>query len=179
MATATRTRGPALISRNSADAGKDNRVVYFAHCDGTLMLAPDTRVSQKQCGLDPAKWRRCEAVGAKEIEQVSVILARQEYKRKRELKVRQSMQELEYIKQARINAKLRVAMNYSANDVKASALQERRWKAREDAALAVIASECDPTKGFDPTKRSVFLEMEVRPQSTSPLAHVGQKRTGI
>jgi len=143
------------------------------------MLAPDTRVSPKQCGLDPAKWRRCEAIGAKEIEKVSVILARQEFNRKRELKVRQSMQELEYIRNARINAKLRAAMNYSKNDVAASKLQERRWQAREDHALAIIASELDPTKGFDPTKRSVMLEMEVRPASTSPLAHVGQKKVGI
>jgi len=143
------------------------------------MLAPDTRVGPKQCGLDPNRWRRCEAIGAKEIEQVSVILARQEFNRKRELKVRQSMQELDYIKKARINAKLRAAMNYSKNDVAASKLQERRWQAREDHALAVIASELDPTHGFDPTKRTTYLEIEVRPQSTSPLAHVGQKPTGI
>jgi len=167
------------LAPNSATAQRDNVMVYFARCDGKIMLAPDTRVSPKQCGLDPNKWRRCEAVGAKEIEQVSVILARQEYENKRQLKVRQSMQELEYIKTARINAKLRAAMNYSKNDVAASKLQERRWQVREDAALAIIASELDPTKGFDPTKRSVYLEIEVRSASTSPLAHVGRKKVGI
>ena len=172
-------KAPAVLSRNSASTVPDNRVVYFACCDGTLMLAPDTRLSPQQCGLPPTMWRRCEAVGAKEIEAVSVILARQEFEHRRKLKVQQALKELDFLKQARIGAKLRASMNYSKNDVAANQIQERQWQLREDRALAVIASELDPTHCFDPTTREAMLQMERTEQSRSPLAHVNQKPVGV
>ena len=39
--------------------------------------------------------------------------------------------------------------------------------------MRLVASE------FDPGTRTTALEMEVRPQSTSVLAHVGEKRQGV
>ncbi len=172
-------RAPGVLSRNSASAVPDNRVAYFACCDGTLMLAPDTRLSPAQCGLPPQLCRRCEAVGAKEIEAVSVILARQEFEHRRKLKVQQAMKEIEFIKQSRIGAKLRASMNYSKNDVAANQIQERQWAMREERALAVIASELDPTHTFDPTNREVMLQMESTEQSRSRLAHVNRKPVGV
>ena len=53
----------------------DAVVVYFAHQSGRLVLAPDTRMKPEQCGMDPRHWRRCEAVGAREIEKISLILS--------------------------------------------------------------------------------------------------------
>jgi hypothetical protein len=52
-------------------------VAYFVSIKGEKMLAPDTRVSVIDCGLHPLQWRREEAVGAKEIERLSVDLSRQ------------------------------------------------------------------------------------------------------
>lgn len=169
----------AILSRNSATTAPDNKLAYFACSDGTLMLAPDTRVSPQQCGLDPRKWRRVEANGAREMEQVSVILARQEFEKKRKMKVERALRELEFLRQSRAGARLRASMNYSANDVKANLLQERRWAAREDYYLNIIASEVDPSHRFDPTKRTTMLEVEMAPKSTSQLANVGNKPTGI
>jgi hypothetical protein len=169
----------AILSRNSATTERDNVLAYFACSDGTLMLAPDTRVSLQQCGLDPKRWRKCEAVGAKEMEQVSVILARQEFEKKRRMKVEKALRELEFLRQSRAGARLRASMNYSPNDVRANLLQERRWAAREDYYLNIIASEVDPSQAFDPTKRTTMLEVEMGPRSLSPLANVNQKPTGI
>jgi hypothetical protein len=169
----------AILSRNSATAAKDNVMSYFACADGTLMLAPDTRVSAQQCGLDSKRWRKCEAVGAKEMEQVSLILARQEFEKKRRMKVERALRELKFLRQSRAGARLRASMNYSANDVRANQLQERRWAAREDFYLNIIASEIDPSQGFDPGKRTTILECETAPRSLSPLANVNQKPTGI
>ena len=170
---------PGILSRNSATTQKDNTLAYFACADGTLMLAPDTRVSPQQCGLDPKRWRRCEAHGAREMEAVSVILARQEFEKKRRMKVEKAIRELDFLRQSRAGARLRAAMNYSPNDVRANNLQEMRWKAREDHYLAIIASELDPSQAFDPTKRTTMLEVERTAKSTSPLANVNQKPTGI
>ena len=169
----------AILSRNSATNERDNVLVYYACSDGTLMLAPDTRVSPSQCGLDPKRWRRCEANGAKEMEAVSVILARQEFEKKRRMKVGRALRELEFLRQSRVGARLRASMNYSANDVRANLLQERRWAAREDYYLNIIASEVDPSQAFDPTRRTTMLEVEMAPRSLSPLSHVNCKPTGI
>lgn len=168
-----------ILSRNSATTAKDNVMTYFACSDGTLMLAPDTRVSPQQCGLDPKLWRKCEAVGAREMEAVSVILARQEFEKKRKMKVGKALRELEFLRQSRAGARLRASMNYSPNDVRANNLQEQRWKIREDHYLNIIASEIDPSQGFDPAKRTTMLEVEMAPKSTSRLANVNQKPTGI
>jgi hypothetical protein len=169
----------AILSRNSATTQKDNVLAYFACADGTLMLAPDTRVSPAQCGLDPRKWRRVEAHGAHEMEQVSVILARQEFEKKRRMKVERALRELEFLRQSRAGARLRASMNYSANDVRANQLQERRWAIREDYYLNIIASEIDPSQGFDPASRTTMLACEAEEQSRGPLAHINQKPTGI
>ena len=169
----------AILSRNSATTETDAKLAYFACSDGTLMLAPDTRVSAQQCGLDPKRWRKCEASGAKEMEAVSVILARQEFEKKRRMKVERALRELEFLRQSRAGARLRASMNYSANDVRANKLQERRWAAREDYYLNIIASEVNPSHGFDPASRTTMLECETSARSLSPLAHVNQKPTGI
>ena len=168
-----------ILSRNSATTAPDNKMAYFACADGTLMLAPDTRVSAVQCGLDPKRWRKCEAVGAREMEAVSVILARQEFEKKRRMKVEKALRELEFLRQSRAGARLRASMNYSPNDVRANLLQERRWAAREDYYLNIIASEVDPSHGFDPASRTTMLEVEMAPKSLSALANVNQKPTGI
>ncbi len=170
---------PGILKSNSSTAARDNVVAYFSSVDGTLMLAPSTNISPQQCGLDPRRWRRFEAVGAREIERISVILARQEFEHKRKLKVNQAIRELEFLNQAEAGARIRRAMNYSKADVAANALQEKRWAARREAALSAIASEVNSSSGFDSQKRTVYLEMEVHEQSNSPLASVGRKKVGI
>jgi len=164
-----------IVKRNSASAVRDDIVVYWASPSGQLQIAPDSRITQEQLSRmrEYRHWRRCEAVGAREIEKISLIISRQMFERKKQQKVQQALREMDLVKQAQISAKLRAAVNFSKNDVELNKTLEKRWAAREAAALAVIASE------FAPDRRTTALEMELRPKSTSKLAHFAQKPEGI
>jgi len=152
---------------------KDSTVVYFAHCSGKLMMAPDTRVSPSQCGLGP-EWRRCEAVGAREIEKVSLILSRQLWEEKKKRDIQQFFREQECLKQAKVRCKLRIAQSFSPNDKSINRQMLAKLENHESKLISLAVSE------FDPTKRTSAMEMEVKPQSTAPTgANIDRKHGGI
>ncbi len=150
----------------------DKTFVYFAHQSGRLIPAPDTRMSVIQCGLDPNVWRRCEAVGAKEIEKVSIILSRQAWETKKERKISQILREMNFLKQRAVSARLRRAVNFSPKDVQVNARLEKKWDAKQDQMLRLICEE------FKPESRNTALEMEMRDAPINP-HHLGHKRTGV
>jgi hypothetical protein len=163
-----------ILSHNSATANKDNIVVYVCSPKGELELVPDGRLTQAQLNRIGYKgWRRCEAVGAREIEKVSLILSRQLFEKRKMMKVGQALREMEIVKQGQISARIRRAQNFSKADAELNAQLEKRWALREAAALSVIASE------FNPEKRTTALQMELRPRSTSKVANIGQKKEGL
>lgn len=164
-----------MIRSNSSSAVSDRTVVYWASPKGELMLAPDTRITEGQMSRFPEfkGWRRCEATGPKEIEKVALILARQEFERKKLMKVEQHLRENDWLKQLQVRCKLRRAQGYSQNDVKYNEKIMKRAEQSERRLLNAIASE------FDPNHRTTALDMEIRPQSTSKLASIGRKATGI
>jgi hypothetical protein len=166
---------PAILKRNSASPVKDNVVVYWASPKGELMLAPDTRITEAQLRRMPEykHWRRCEAVGAREIEKIGLKLSQQEFERRKRMDVERVLREMKFIQMKQVEAKLRKAQHYSANDAQINGDRVKFWQNREDRALSVIASQ------FDPTRRRAGLEMEFRAQSTSRSAHINQKPTGI
>lgn len=168
-------RAPGVIKRNSSSTTKDNVVTYWASPKGEIMLAPDSRITEAQLRRMPEfkHWRRCEAVGVREIEKISLILSRQLFEQKKKMKVEQHLREKFAIDQLMVRARLRMANPYSKNDVEANNLILKRAKRSEENLYRVIASE------FVPERRTTGLAMEVRAQSTSPLAHVGEKATGI
>ena len=122
--------------------------------------------------MDSRHWRRCEAVGAREIEKISLILSKQEWEAKKARKVSQVLREMDFLKQAQIGARLRKAVNFSPNDVLANERQERRWQQKQDKMLALLAQE------FDPGSRHMALEVELREAPINP-HHLGQKRQGV
>jgi hypothetical protein len=167
-------RGPRFISRNSASSARDNVVVYLVSPSGEIELAPDNRLTQTQLDkIGYKKWRRCEATGAREIEKISLILSRQMWEKKKQMKVQQHLREKAELDQLMIRCRLRLAQGYSKADVEANERILKRAKKNEDDLMRLICSE------FDPAARTTALDIEVRQRSTSPLAHVGQKREGI
>ena len=150
----------------------DSCFVYFAHASGRLVPAPDTRMKPEQCGFDPKQWRRCEAVGAKEIERVSIILSKQAWEEKKARHVKQVLREMDFLKQRAVSARLRRATNFTANDVRANETLERRWSQKQDKMLKLIASE------FKPEYRNTALEIELREAPVNP-HHLGKKREGV
>lgn len=168
-------RAPGVISRNSSSTVKDNIVVYWASPKGEIQIAPDSRISEAQLRMMPEyrHWRRCEAVGAREIEKISLILSRQAFEQKKRMKVEQHLREKFALDQLKVRCQLRLAQGYSREDVEANRKILATAKHSEDQLYRVIASE------FDPALRNTALAIEVKPQSTSPLAHVGQKPQGI
>jgi hypothetical protein len=168
-------RSPKVITRNSATAAKDNVVVYWASPKGEIMLAPDTRITEAQMRRMPEykHWRRCEAVGAREIEKISLILSRQLFEKKKQMKVEQHLREKFALDQLQFRCKLRLAQAYSKNDEEMNNRILQKAKRSEEAMYRVIASE------FIPETRTSSLEMEAKPQSTSRSAHIGQKPVGI
>lgn len=172
--------GPVLIGaprlvRNSSSAVRDNVVVYWASPKGELQLAPDTRITQAKLDQMPEYkgWKRCEAVGAREIQKIGVILSRQEFERKKAMKIQRHILENEEIRQLQVRCRLRIAQGYSRNDQAMNEKILRRAKRSEDMLYAAIVSE------FDPTASTTGLFIEGKEQSTSPLAHVGEKPQGI
>lgn len=165
---------PFIINRNSASATSDRTVVYLCSPKGEIELAPDGRLTQTQLDkIGYKSWRRCEATGVREIERLSIILARQEFERKKKMKVEQHMREKFELDQLKVRCQLRIAQGYSKNDEELNSRILKRANQAEENLYKVIASE------FDPACRTTALAIEVREQSTSPLAHVGQKTTGI
>jgi hypothetical protein len=150
----------------------DNVFVYFAHQSGRLMPAPDTRMKPEQCGLDPAQWRRCEAVGVREIEKVSLILSRQAWEEKKARHVTQKLREMAFLQQREVSARLRRAVGFSAKDQQANENLERRWKQKQDQLLALVAME------FTPGKRHTALEVELQDAPINP-HHLGQKHQRV
>jgi hypothetical protein len=166
-------KSPRLI-RNSASATKDNVVVYLASPKGEIELAPDNRLTQEQLEKIGYKhWRRCEAVGAREIEKISLILSRQMFEKKKQMKVQQHLREKAELDQLAIRCRLRLAQQYSKNDIEVNERILKRAQKNEDDLMRLVASE------FDPAGRSTALDIEVRPASTSTLSNVGQKVQGI
>ena len=139
------------------------------------MLAPDTRITEAQLRRMPEfkHWRRCEAIGAREIEKVSLILSRQLFEKKKQMKVEQHLREKFELDQLEARCRIRIAGNYSKNDAELNKRIMEKANLSREAMYRVIASE------FSPAARTSSLEMEARPQSTSRSAHIGNKATGI
>lgn len=150
----------------------DNVFVYFAHQSGRLVGAPDSRMKPEQCGLDPKQWRRCEAVGVREIERISIILSRQLWEEKKARHVGQKLRELAFLQQREASARLRRAQVFSPNDQKVNENLERRWRMKQDQLLALVATE------FKPENRHTALEVELQDAPINP-HHLGQKRQGV
>lgn len=163
------------IVRSSATNAKDNILVYWVSPKGEIQPAADTRITEAQLQRWPEyrHWRRCEAVGAKEIEKISLIIARQHWERKKLEKVQQHLREMDELKQLQIRAKLRKAQGYSKNDVEMNLRILKRAENTENNFLAAIGSQ------FNPGARTTALAIEIAPKSTSPVAGLAQKIEGI
>lgn len=168
------TGAPAVV-RNSSSATKDSVFVYWASPKGELQPAADSRITEAQLQRWPEyrHWRRCEAVGPKEIEKVSIIISRQMWEKKKQMKIAQHMREIDEMKQLGYRCRIRMAQGYSKNDVEMNERNLKRVKRAEDNLYKLICSE------FDPTMRTQILEMEVKEASASKLAHVGNKHQGV
>ena len=165
---------PTIIKSNSASATKDNVVAYLCSPKGEIELAPDGRLTRSQLDkIGYKKWRRCEAVGAREIEKISLILSKQLFEKKKQMKVEQHLREKFHLDQLQIRCKLRLAQGFSKNDEEMNKRILQKAKRSEEALYRVIASE------FNPAARNSGLEMEARAASTSRVAHLAQKPTGI
>jgi hypothetical protein len=150
----------------------DSVFVYFAHQSGRLMAAPDTRMKPEHCGLNSRHWRRCEAVGRKEIERVSLILSRQLWEDKKARHVGQKLREMAFLQEREVSAKLRRAQSFSPNDATKNAEQEKRWKRRQDELTTLIAQE------FKPENRHTALDIELHEAPINP-HHLGKKHEGV
>ena len=168
------TGAPSVI-RNSSSATRDSVFVYWASPKGELQQAIDSRITEAQLQRWPEyrHWRRCEAVGPKEIEKVSIIISRQMWEKKKQMKIAQHMREIDEMKQLGYRCRIRMAQGYSKNDVEMNERNLKRVKRAEDNLYKLICSE------FDPTIRTQILEMEVKEASASKLAHVGNKVQGV
>lgn len=170
-----RQQAPAIVRSNTNSTTKDNIFVYWVSPKGEIQPAADTRITEAQLQKWPQyrHWRRCEAVGAKEIEKVSLIMSRQMWENKKKEKVQQHLREFKQMEQVRISATLNKAKNYSANDVAANELTLKRIERAESNFLKLVASE------FNPSERTTSLQMEAKTQSTSKVANLGVKQEGI
>lgn len=169
-----RHQAPGIVRSNST-ANKDNVFVYWVSPKGEIQPAADSRISQEQLNRwkEYRHWRRCEAVGAREIEKISLILSRQLWEKKKAEKVQQHLREKAELDQLAFRCKLRLAQGFSKNDEEMNKKILARAQRSEDALMNLIASE------FDPSMRTTALQMEVKPKSTSPVANLGQKQEGL
>lgn len=167
-------RAPAIVRSNTTTT-KDNIFVYWVSPKGEIQPAADTRITEAQLQRWPQyrHWRRFEAVGAAEIEKVSLIISRQMWENKKKEKVQQHLREFQQMEQVRISATLNKAKNFSANDVAANTLTLKRIDRAEANFLKLVASE------FSPSTRTTSLQMEAKTQSTSPVARLAQKQEGL
>lgn len=150
----------------------DKVFVYAVNAAGKIIPLPDTRMTLEQCGLSPTLWRRCEAVGAKEIEQVSLVISRQMWEEKKQRTVSQRLREKAFLDQLRVRCRLRSAQSFSKNDVSLNQQIEKKCQRHEDDLINLIVSE------FDPTRRHTALEMEISERPIVP-HRLGKKREGI
>lgn len=167
-------QAPGIVRSNNT-AAKDNVFVYWVSPKGEIQAAADSRISQEQLNRwkEYRHWRRCEAVGAREIEKISLIISRQLFERKKLEKVQQHLREKAELDQLVVRCRLRKAQEFSKNDVAMNEKILKRAQQAEDNLMAAIASE------FTPGQRTTALQMEVKPQSTSPVANLGQKQEGL
>lgn len=167
--------GAPRLVRNSSSAVKDNVFVYWVSPKGDIQPAADSRITEAQLQRWPEyrHWKRCEAVGPKEIEKVSLIISRQLWEKKKQMKVQQHLREKFALDQMEVRCKLRIAQGYSKNDEELNRKLLKRTQQNEDALMRLIAQE------FDPSLRTTALDMEVRSQSTSRSAMIGQKAQGV
>lgn len=166
-------RSPGIVRSNSSSA-KDNIVVYVCAPDGKIELAPDGRLTQSQLDRIGYKgWKRCEATGAREIERLSLQLSKQLFEEKKKMKVQQHLRENAALQQLMVRCRLRKAQKFSPKDVEMNNKILERARRTETSFMDIICTQ------FDPSTRSSALHIEVKPQSTSPLAGVGQKTEGL
>ena len=165
---------PAIVRSNSRPT-KDTIFVYWVSPKGEIQPAADTRITEAQLQRWPEYryWRRCEAVGVREIEKISLIISRQMWEKKKLMKVQQHLREKAELDQLMVRCKLRAAGGFSKNDVEMNKKILQRAQKTEDSLMALIASE------FNPSVRTSALEMEIRPQSTSPVANLACKQEGL
>jgi hypothetical protein len=161
-----------IIESNAKPTQSDRVVAYFVSIKGEKMLAPDTRVSVIDCGLHPLQWRREEAVGAKEIERLSVDLSRQLWDKKRGMTAAQHLREKKFIDEVKIRCRLRIAQAYSENDAAMNRRILTSIEKREEDLVSMIVST------FDVSKRTSALAIEISPESVNPHS-LGKKRAGI
>ena len=149
--------------------------MYWVSPKGEIQPAADTRIAEAQLQRWPEyrHWRRCEAVGVREIEKISLIISRQMWEKKKQMKVQQHLREKAELDQLMVRCRLRAAQGYSKNDAELNQRILKRAQRTEDSLMALIASE------FNPGLRTSALEMEIGPQSTSPVANVAQKQEGL
>ena len=174
MNTTTMSRFPGIV-RSGRNASNDRTFVYWVSPKGEIEAAADSRISESQLRRLPGyqHWRRCEAIGAKEIERVSQIISQQMWEKKKLMTVQQRIREIDFLKQLAIRARLRAAQSYSKNDVSINHQLIQKVRRHEDSLMDLICSE------FDPSARRTALEIEVKPENTSKLALVGKKREGL
>ena len=167
-------RFPGIVG-SGRNVTRDTVFVYWVSPKGEIEAAADTRISESQLRRLPGyrHWRRCEAVGAREIEKVSSIISRQMWEKKKLMTVQQRIREIDFLKQLAGRARLRAAQSFSKNDVSINHQLIDKVRRHEDGLMDLICSE------FDPTARRTALEIEVKPESTSKLALVGRKREGL
>lgn len=150
----------------------DKTFVYAVNAAGRIIPLPDTRMSVQQCGLNPREWRRCEAVGAREIEKISIIISRQLWEQKKVMSVTQKLREKAMLDQLKARCRIRAAQGFSENDVSLNRQIEQKCERHEAEMIALIVSE------FDPTRRNTGLEMELSERPMLP-HHLGVKREGV
>jgi len=167
-------RAPGIVRSNSRPT-KDSVFVYWVSPKGEIQPAADTRITEAQLQRWPEykHWRRCEAHGAREIEKISLIISRQMWEKKKQMKVQQHLREKAELDQLMVRCRLRAAQGFSKNDAELNQRILKRAQRTEDSLMALIASE------FNPGMRTSALEMEIRPQSTSPVANIAQKQEGL
>lgn len=154
---------------------KDNVLVYWVSPRGDVQPAADTRITEAQLQRWPEyrNWRRCEAVGPREIEKISIIISRQLWERKKQMKVQQHLREKSELDQLQFRCRLRMAQGFSKNDEAMNARILQRAKQNEDSLYKLIVSE------FDASARTTGLDMELKERSTSRSATVAQKAEGL
>lgn len=167
-------RAPAIVRSNTTTT-KDNIFVYWVSPKGEIQPAADTRITEAQLQRWPQyrHWRRFEAVGAAEIDKVSLIISRQMWENKKKEKVQQHLREKFELDQLAVRCKLRIAGGFSKNDEAMNKKILQRAQRSEDALMSLIASE------FNPSTRTTSLQMEAKTQSTSPVARLAQKQEGL
>jgi hypothetical protein len=139
------------------DIRKHETVRYFVSAAGRIVPAPDNRVTAEQCGF--SGWQTCDAQGAKEIETLSIRLSRQRFEDQKALSAEQQLREKTFRERLKANARIRIAMNYSANDVEYNQRMLRRMEDQERMQeLAILAQ-------FDPTSKTSGFELEIKEAS--------------